>query len=68
MGKKSAIQSKEHDEEEDGEVLQASDANRMEDNTQPDLPRGANLSLILKELREFRKESSQQLNSVRGFN
>lgn len=64
--KKSLIQCKEHYEEE-GQLSQAS--NSMEDDMQVDTDmesnRDANLGLILKELREFRKVSWQQLNGIR---
>ncbi|KAK1891150.1 IQ domain containing protein E [Dissostichus eleginoides] len=64
--KKNHTQSKNHDEEEIDQLSQAS--NSMGDDMQPDdtdPSRDAHFSLILKEQREFRKDSSQQLNGIK---
>ncbi|KAK1904469.1 LINE-1 type transposase domain containing protein 1 [Dissostichus eleginoides] len=65
-GKKGNTQSKNHNEEEIDQLSQVS--NSMDDDTQPDDadPSGeAHITLILKELRDFRKDSSQQLNGIK---
>ncbi|KAI4827711.1 hypothetical protein KUCAC02_031084 [Chaenocephalus aceratus] len=65
-GKKINTQSKKHDEEEIDQLSQAS--NSMDDDKQPDdadHSGEANMSLILKELRDFRKDSCQQLNGIK---
>ncbi|KAI4796481.1 hypothetical protein KUCAC02_026983 [Chaenocephalus aceratus] len=65
-GKKIDTQSKKHDEEEIDQLSQAS--NSMDDDKQPDdadHSGEANMSLILKELRDFRKDSCQQLNGIK---
>ncbi|KAK1899757.1 Lon protease [Dissostichus eleginoides] len=65
-GKKNNTQSKNHDEEEINQLSQVS--NSMADDTQPDDadPSGeAHISLILKELQDFRKDSCQQLNGIK---
>lgn len=67
-GRKSTVQKKVQVEEDDCHLSQAS--SNMEDNTEQPVndteqDRDDNLSLILKELRKFRKVSSQQLKGVR---
>lgn len=67
-GKKILAQSKKHDDEEKGQPLQANGISNMETRMQPDGKSGptreADLDVILKELQEFRRDSSQQLNST----
>lgn len=67
-GRKSTVQNKVQVEENDGHLSQASsnmedDPEQLINDTEQDCD--DNLSLILKELREFRKDSSQQLKGIR---
>ncbi|KAI4796750.1 hypothetical protein KUCAC02_026777 [Chaenocephalus aceratus] len=67
-GKKSIAPTKEKDENEEGQLSRASSISNMDD-TQPDSesePNGeSNLALILKELRELRKDFGQQLSGIK---
>ncbi len=64
--KKSVAQRKEHDDIEEDQLSQAS-SNMLEDMQPTDLEQSqdVNLHIILRELREFRKDSSQKLNDIR---
>ena len=67
---KSVARKPEHDDLEEDEPPQASNvSNMLEDEdmapTQPELGRDASLYTILKELREFRKDSNQKLSDIR---
>lgn len=64
--KKSVMQRKENEDMEEDRLSQASD-NMLADTlpTDPEQSQDANLGTILKELREFRKDSSQKLIDIR---
>ena len=63
---KSVAQRKEQDDREEVQLSQAS-SNMLEDMQLTDLEQShdANLHIILKEPREFRKDSSQKVNDIR---
>lgn len=67
--KKRLTRRNKHDEEEEGDLSQTSSVSNMEDDLQLDTVAGpseeASLGLILTELREMRRDFSQQLNDIR---
>ncbi|KAK1887422.1 Coiled-coil domain containing protein 54 [Dissostichus eleginoides] len=67
-GKKSIAPTKENEENEEGQLSRASSISNMDD-TQPDSDSErngeSNLALILKELRELRKDFGQQLSGIK---